>query len=300
MPMTRRDALALLLASVPAALLAGCGGGGGDSGNGQTNHSRSRYIALGDSYAYGYSTQPGTPTGLGDIGYVKLFANVLAASNGGVRPEVLNLAIPGETTTTFLRPGNGTPALPYNQNYAATGSPSQFSLLEQHTYLLPAEESIRWVTLQIGGDDLLHLLVDPAFRAADSDERQALIAATLETFSANLRVILARMARIRSLTPSVRLFVLGYPDPFEGLGIANPLSGLSTPLAQQVNSVISKAASEVSAIYVDVFTPFVGHEAALSLITTTQDPPGSGIPDFHPSAAGYAKIAELLVAANQQ
>ena len=296
MLMTRRDALALLLASVPAALLAGCGGGGSDSGNGPTNASRSRYIALGDSYAYGYTTQGGTPTGFGDIGYVKLFANALAASNDGVRPTVLNLAIPGETTTTYLRPGNGTPALPYNQNYAATDSPSQSTLLAQRVAALQADsDPIGWITLQIGGDDLLHLLVDPAFRAANSDERQTLIAATLETFQTNLRAILAQ---IRTLAPQAKLFVLGYPDPFEGLGIANPLSGISTPLAQQVNSILLQAASDVSGIYVDVFTPFVGHEATLTLITTTQDPPGSGIPDFHPSAAGYTKIAERLVTAN--
>ncbi len=297
MYLTRRDALTVLLASVPVALLSGCGGGEGGDDNENGYFNRTRYIALGDSYAYGYTNRGGTPTGLGDIGYVKLFANALTNSVGGVRPEVQNLAIPGETTTTFLRTSRGTPALDYNRNYEATNSLSQHSLLVQRTAFLPGDESINWVTLHIGGDDLLHLLVDPTFLTASAAQRLTLINAALETLSENMRVIVAQMARIRNLTPSVKLFVLGYPDPFAGLGAANPIAGLSTPLAQQVNAILAQAAGEVSARFVDLFTPFAGQEKTLTLITQ-QDPPGSGIPDFHPSAAGYARIAELLVAAN--
>jgi lysophospholipase L1-like esterase len=294
MLLTRRDALSLLLAAVPAALLAGCGGGGGDS---ESDNSRNVYMALGDSYAYGYTTQGGTPNGLGDIGYVKLFADALASVNGDVRPALLNLAIPGETTVSYLRSGNGTPALPYNQNYAATNSPSQSTLLNQKIVALRANnERIRWVTLQIGGNDLLHLFVDPAFRSASSTEQQAILSTTLNTVRTNIQTILSQ---IRTLVPQATLFVIGYADPFVGLGAANPLAGLSTPLTRQVNTIISQETANVSGRFVDVFTPFQGQETTLTLITT-EDPPGSGIPDFHPSAAGYTRIAELLVTANSQ
>lgn len=295
MSLTRRDALTLLLASIPVALLSGCGGGG-DSTTQNNGGRRSRYIALGDSYAYGYTSRAETPTGPGDIGYVKLFADALTAANGGSRPEVLNLAIPGETTASYLRSGNGTPSLPYNTNYAATNAPSQSTLFAQRTAAIQADGgSVGWVTLQIGGDDLLNLLIDPAFQAATFGERQTIIAATLQTLGTNLRTILSQ---IRSAAPQARLFVLGYPDPFAGLGAANPLAGISTPLAQQVNALLTQAASEVSGRYVDLFTPFLGNETTLSLILT-EDPVGSGIPDFHPSTAGYAKIAEMLIAANE-
>jgi hypothetical protein len=67
--MTRRDMLALFLASVPTAVLAGCGGSG--PGGIPIGDSRNHYVALGDSYAYGYTTRAGTPAGFGDLGYVQ-------------------------------------------------------------------------------------------------------------------------------------------------------------------------------------------------------------------------------------
>lgn len=300
MNLTRRDALTLFLASLPAVFLPGCGGGEGGSDQ-NSGGFRGRYIALGDSYAYGYSTRAGTPTGTGDTGYVKLFADALATVNGGSRPTVLNLAIPGETTATYLRTSNGTPslALSYNTNYAATDALSQSSLLTQRTAVVAEEEQIGWVTLQIGGDDLLNLLVEPTFLAASSAERQTIITATLDTLRTNLGVILTQMARIRNVAPQAKLFVLGYPDPFAGLGAANPLAGISTPLTQRVNNILTQVAGEISAQYVDLFAAFQGKETTFSLILT-EDPPGSGVPDFHPSAAGYAKIAELLSASLQR
>jgi hypothetical protein len=197
--------LALFLASVPTAVLAGCGGSG--PGGIPIGDSRNHYVALGDSYAYGYTTRAGTPAGFGDLGYVQLFADALTASNGGARPGVLNLAIPGETTATYLRPGNGTPALPYNRNYAATEAPSQSTLLTRNVTALQASgDRVGRVTLQIGGDDLLSLLIDPTFLAASLAERQTILNTTLGTLRANLRVILAQ---IRTSAPQARVFVLG-------------------------------------------------------------------------------------------
>src|SRR4051812_24592317 len=63
------------------------------------------YLALGDSLAFGYTDPQHAVPSLGDQGYVKPFADVLAARDGGVRPNVINLGIPGETTGTVFTGG---------------------------------------------------------------------------------------------------------------------------------------------------------------------------------------------------
>ncbi len=58
-------------------------------------------MALGDSITFG-ETDLNYVQSNGDRGYVSLFANTLAARNGGVRPAVFNLAIDGETASSFM------------------------------------------------------------------------------------------------------------------------------------------------------------------------------------------------------
>ena len=58
------------------------------------------YLALGDSIAFGETDV--IPLSFGDQGYVKPFADFLATQNGGARPNVINLAFPGETSSSFF------------------------------------------------------------------------------------------------------------------------------------------------------------------------------------------------------
>ena len=58
------------------------------------------YLALGDSIAFGETDV--IPVSFGDQGYVKPFADFLATQNGGTRPDVINLAFPGETSSSFF------------------------------------------------------------------------------------------------------------------------------------------------------------------------------------------------------
>src|SRR3954452_360947 len=76
------------------------------------------YISLGDSVAFGETDFTHNPS-YGDRGYVSPYADYLAARNGGVRPNVINLGVNGETTTTFFQggqPGETSPLL--NLNYS--------------------------------------------------------------------------------------------------------------------------------------------------------------------------------------
>src|SRR3981189_3098459 len=52
------------------------------------------YLALGDSIAFGQTDI--IPVSLGDQDYVTLYADFLAKQNAGVRPNVANLAFPGD------------------------------------------------------------------------------------------------------------------------------------------------------------------------------------------------------------
>src|SRR5689334_21952892 len=86
------------------------------------------YIALGDSVAFGETDFTRNPS-YGDRGYVSHVADGLAASNGGVRPNVVNLAIDGETTTSFF--GGGQPLAPQNLNYPATTTSQNTMLISK-------------------------------------------------------------------------------------------------------------------------------------------------------------------------
>src|SRR5262249_13563379 len=86
------------------------------------------YLAIGDSMAFGETDFTHNPSN-GDRGYVGGYADWLGTRNGGVRPNVINLGVDGETTTTFFNGGpqgdgtlSGQPAPQLNTNYT---DPSQ-------------------------------------------------------------------------------------------------------------------------------------------------------------------------------
>ena len=70
------------------------------------------YLALGDSIAFGVTDV--TPISFGDQGYVRLYADFLATQGGGLRPRVINLAIPGETSSSFFTAVSASPLPPHD------------------------------------------------------------------------------------------------------------------------------------------------------------------------------------------
>jgi hypothetical protein len=60
------------------------------------------YLSLGDSVGFGIKdSMTDASYGTGQ-GYVKDYADFLAQRNGGVGPAVINLAVPGETSSSFF------------------------------------------------------------------------------------------------------------------------------------------------------------------------------------------------------
>lgn len=91
------------------------------------------YLALGDSITFGVgSYDMSTDISNGDRGYVAKYANYFAGFAGGVRSTVIDLAVPGETSSSFFGNGVGLDGLDAsirNTNYTGATPPSQDALM---------------------------------------------------------------------------------------------------------------------------------------------------------------------------
>lgn len=277
------------------------------------------YIALGDSYALGYTT-PSAPASNGDQGYVSLFANALATRLGGVRPTVTNLAVSGETSTSFF---SGTPTNlvgpPFpdglvdaplreparNTNYLGTSS-SQSALLQGRlSTIRSAGQTVDFVTVQIGGNDILGVLGQTAFQSlgatqAGQLQQQQILQNRFLNLQTQYTTLLTALTNPTTGVPNAQIILVGYADPFAGLGVNNPLSGgtpnnpLSTQLTLQANGLISGLAQAFGVRYVDIYTPFKGNETQYTYIADPNASLPGGTPNFHPNALGYSVIANRI------
>lgn len=250
------------------------------------------YLALGDSLAFGYSRLQQTPIGLGDNGYVRRYADHLAGVTGS-RPEILNLAVPGETTRDFAGgPGLG---VLFNTNYYDTNPftepvPSQAELLgralNEH---VAGTRTISTVTIHIGANDLFDVTDRPGFFnqsfAQQLLEAQARINEVAGFYGSLL-------GDIRSAAPGAEVFVMGYYNPFAILP-SDPLFPVSDPAIMALNDALRGAALGAGAEFVDVFDRFDGREAELTRILTLDD---RGEPNIHPTELGYDELAAALIA----
>jgi lysophospholipase L1-like esterase len=258
----------------------------------------STYLAIGDSVAFGeFRFQEGPNDGI--RGYVAPYADFLATSNGGVRPQTINLAVSGETSTTFFNGGPpgpgpipGAPAYGRNTNYTQP-FPAQNSLLlatiaAQHA----AGNTIDNITVQLGANDFYALAIDPANFTKTPLQQQAILGATLAQFQSNYTALLSELT---ALAPEANLVLLGYYDPFGPF--ANdptnpffPTSQLSGPAIQGLDQIIAAEATAFNARYIDLYTPFLGNELSLTDVANPLIPG-----NVHPTPAGYGVIFGQLV-----
>ncbi|HWE37226.1 MAG TPA: GDSL-type esterase/lipase family protein [Isosphaeraceae bacterium] len=256
----------------------------------------STYLALGDSLAFGETDFTKNPSN-GDRGYVAPFADQLAKYNGGVRPDVINLAVDGETTTTFLHGGTpgtgpqpGMPAYGLNTNYP-TPPGSQLDLM--NSTLAATGYTLKTVSLQLGANDLYVLAETPGFFNQTAAQQQAEVMATLQTVAQNDAAILGELKLL--LPPDARVVLLGYYDPFapfRNQPAAGPLYAFAQATALAIPALNQVIAGEAAmygpnATYIDTYTPFVGNELADTYIATG---------NVHPTPAGYQLIAGQLKA----
>ena len=249
------------------------------------------YLALGDSIAFGVTNT--IPVSFGDQGYVSLFADFLATQANGVRPHVVNLAIPGETSTGFFtgispfgRPPHDLLAS-VNLNYQDDVTLSQDALLLNTLATEKAAgRAITNVSFAIGDNDLLSFeALHPDFLSLPPAQQQQLISAFFLTLGNNYVSVLSQL---RSSLPDARILLLNYYNPVGGFPPDDPLNIANMIFDQGQTSLIASLAGSFHAVVVDINTPFRGRENELTFVA-------SG--DGHPTPQGYAVIEQQMALA---
>ncbi|HMS54189.1 MAG TPA: SGNH/GDSL hydrolase family protein [Fimbriimonadaceae bacterium] len=237
------------------------------------------YIALGDSVGWGY--QPGsTSRGNGDKGYVKPYADWLATQQGGTRPTVINLSIPGESTGSFFDTSEIGGFL--NSNYPILFRQSQsFTFRSKAAAERNAGRTITHVTVALGANDLLDLQ-DDSFFALPHSQQTAIVDATL--FSAEGRLV-SILNLVRQECPTALVKIPGYYNPY-GAFPSSPENLIGQYAIPRLNAVLITLAKHFRATFVPVYTDFLGQELALTWI---------GEDDIHPRNPGYTLYAQKII-----
>lgn len=241
------------------------------------------YVALGDSLSQGY--QPGL--GDTDQGYVDfLYARLKARTP---RLRLVKLGCSGETTTTLLQGGRCSYRNAASQLQAAT------------RFLLAHRGQVRYVTLDIGGNDVNRC-------APGGSIDVGCVLAGLGTVGANLPRITTAVRRAAG--PRARLLAANYHDPYLAAWLTGPdgqdLARLSVVLTHGLNGLESTIYRASGYRVADVAGAFATDDFAGQEVL-----PGVGqVPrnvyricawtymcvrsDIHPNTAGYQVIAQTL------
>jgi lysophospholipase L1-like esterase len=237
------------------------------------------YVALGDSLAWGDGASDPASTS-----YTALLSDYFAAEPHGGAKQYLNLAVRGETTSSYLLAGQAAAAI------AAISDPTT---------------DTRTVTLSLGGNDLLDLLnepTDPCVVNPVSATCQGLVASAMSTVAANYPAIMASLSTALGDDPGTeKVFVLTLYNPFGGTGSSfegvvdvgllgadltiDCAANLSNPMLVGLNDLVACISAAFGAIVIDGYT-VVGDNA---LALTHIGDPGFNI---HPNDDGYAAIAK--------
>ncbi|MBS1724429.1 MAG: hypothetical protein JSS66_15915 [Armatimonadetes bacterium] len=237
------------------------------------------YIALGDSVGWGYQPND-TARGPGDKGYVRPVADAIGVIQGGVRPTLINLSIPGEDSTSFF--DTSEIGFLLNSNYPLFGHKSQADTFKAKVAQeLSRGHVITHVTFALGGNDLLDLL-DSAFLARPFSEQKAIVDQTLVTTQARLT---QEFTLIRQQLPNAVLVVPGYYNPY-GAYPGSPEDTIGRYALPKLNGMLLHFAKLYRGAYADSYHPFIGNELAYTWI-------GDG--DIHPRDPGYAVMAQQVI-----
>ncbi|MEV7092461.1 SGNH/GDSL hydrolase family protein [Amycolatopsis sp. NPDC051045] len=247
-----------------------------------------RYLALGDSVAFGY--RPGAVTPRSDYlnaanfrGYAEKYASLR-----GLR--LANASCPGETTASMLTAGAqsngcenslGSPvgyrtSFPLHVRYSGTQ-------LDYAVAYLRAHPDTRLVSLTVGANDLF------LCQNTTPDHCTSSFPAALQQLERNLAGVLGALrAQYRGPLVLVSYYSLDYRDPVQ------------VSQVKALDSVLGRVARRYHGAIADGFTAFRwaslrsgGDPCAAGLLIAL---PGGGC-DVHPTAAGHRVLATALAVA---
>ncbi len=240
-------------------------------------------LALGDSITYGMSAQPGK-------GYADLYAVNLKSDSANGNVAYVNLAVPGETSTTFL-------AKLQTPDYAQK--------------LAGAKE----ITLSIGGNNLLGPVIQSVCSAfgvdSNSPDKMNLLAAAMAADPAKTANILNTLAAdpalaaalqngavqfgadfpgiimgIKQAAPQANLCVLSVYNPFKPQDL---VYGSIQPLVKMMNQLIldSQTALGYKAVDLDLLFDHTDGAVDFDLTALKLDP--------HPTTIGHDAIYRVMI-----
>ena len=249
------------------------------------------YLALGDSVTSGISSaigeDPNTPASYGDQGFVANFADRLTSLNGGVRPTVVNLAVYGETSGSFV---TGTVPVGWtkritglNSNYTSPSDTQLSLMVSQINAIHGAGKTVGYATFMVGANDIFYATATPAFANGTPAEQQQLIADTIAAVQGNYLTVLGTLT---ALAPEARILLPtdynAYPAGYE------PQHSLYNSILTGFRQYVQADADAFGATMIDLSPLFAGNELTLTNI---------GIGDILPKPAGYEVIGGALVSA---
>lgn len=271
------------------------------------------YLALGDSVAFGlneallppYSQQTPTPSQF--VGYPE------ALSAFGFPPQVkkeVNASCPGETSGSFLdtsSPDNGcnsphlqppAPTIPAFKTGIGLHTAYTVAQIDFAESQFDSDKHISLVTLSIGANDVLLVLPQLVQCAGDPTCAQSVLAPVLQSYAANLGVILTRIRAHYQGT----LLLLTYYAPAPALdSIAQAVNSVMTQVAAQVSSQLSAPRILIADGYTTfklVSARFQGDACQAGLLIRFPPSPFNASPcDIHPSPLGRNLLAATIEAA---
>lgn len=247
------------------------------------------YVSLGDSYVSGPAILPpalGAP--LDCLQSARNYPHLTAAALG---LSLHDVSCSGATTSDFTE-----------AQYS--DQPPQFNALGSSTGVVTVgiggnDNNLFLGTLETcGAEDLIFPFGTPC-KATYGNKLS-------EEIKADGPVVGGALHQIRVLSPSAKVLVVGYPDILPQSSNCWPTVPLTTGdtaylnnVEKELNSMLASQAAANGAVFVDTYTPSIGHDACKSASTRWVEPvlPESDAFSVHPNEKGMAEEAGLLESA---